>query len=612
MVKMDSAMANFISYLLRYTLPVIALSGLTLVLINGDASADLTSSDHRHSGTWRKEISHANWWRPLGGGSSIITDCQGTTHCGTHTKRGYRWLKHNTTVTWLCSYGGKAWKTYHNSDYDGPSSPPSDAQGTRVCRSSLHVATTTTTRPAPTTTTTTTVRADDPPPAPSPPTTPPPSRPRPAPTTTTTTLPPIPEGWNDRCGPFVYRKNRAITETELPSYGSGSHYLSGRLPPGISWRAVRIDPQDRSWRLVRIKGKPTRTGTWTVRLRTAVPGPDPSITCTFQVVDPSWRGGCSFYLRQGQYANLRLPYYGPGSFTYRWGSGQIPPGMNRSGMTVSGSPQRTGRFSGLWQAFARGNSRYPFSLIRCSFRVASPPPTTTTTTTSTTTTTTKPPVSCSWRVNRSAVNTVKTEIGWETHIPLSAAGRADPPHPDIPGGREYLVVTGDFGDGVFPDVWPVWDAGAVLDVSDTGGCAWTAQSVVTRVRQLFMWNEADAAVIRRVSPVTAERWDRMDADQRSRLQGQIRREWRRLDDEAGRMDKVILGSSCPIATSAANRSRLCQWGLPHPGVYEWRASVTYSTVEEATGDALESELTVASGADHFVRLVDHASYQGRR
>ncbi len=133
-----------------------------------------------------------------------------------------------------------------------------------------------------------------------------------------------------------------------------------------------------------------------------------------------------------------------------------------------------------------------------------------------------------------------------------------------------------------------------------------------RVRQLFMWNEADAAVIRRVSPVTAERWDRMDAGQRSRLQGQIRREWRRLDDEAGQIDKVILGSSCPIATSAANRSRLCQWGLPHPGVYEWRVSVTYSTVEEATGDALESELTVASGADHFVRLVDHASYQGRR
>lgn len=604
-------MANY-KFVLRFIIPAIALSGLTLVLFDGNAEANLTSRDHRHVGSWTKSFIHTNWWRPLGGGSSETTNCQDVTHCGTHTKRGYRWLKHNTTVTWMCSYGGKAWKTYHNSDYDGPSSPPSDAQGTRVCRSSLHVATTTTTRPAPTTTTTTTVRVDEPPPTPPPSPTPPTSRPRPAPTTTTTTLPPIPEGWNDRCGPFVYRKNRAITETELPSYGSGSHYLSGRLPPGISWRAVRIDPQDRSWRLVRIKGKPTRTGTWTVRLRTAVPGPDPSITCTFQVVDPSWRGGCSFYLRQGQYANLRLPYYGPGSFTYRWGSGQIPPGMNRSGMTVSGSPQRTGRFSGLWQAFARGNSRYPFSLIRCSFRVASPPPTTTTTTTSTTTTTTKPPVSCSWRVNRSAVNTVKTEIGWETHIPLSAAGRADPPHPDIPGGREYLVVTGDFGDGVFPDVWPVWDAGAALDVSDTGGCTWTAQSVVTRVRQLFMWNEADAAVIRRVSPVTAERWDRMDADQRSRLQGQIRREWRRLDDEAGRMDKVILGSSCPIATSAANRSRLCQWGLPHPGVYEWRASVTYSTVEEATGDALESELTVASGADHFVRLVDHASYQGRR
>lgn len=603
-------MANY-KFLLRFIIPAIALSGLTLVLFDGNAEANLTSRDHRHVGSWTKSFIHTNWWRPLGGGSSETTNCRDVTHCGAHTKRGYRWLKHNTTVTWICSYGGKAWKTYHNSDYDGPSSPPSDAQGTRVCRSQLHVATTTTTRPAPTTTTTTTVRLDDPPPAPSPPTTPPTSRPRPAPTTTTTTLPPIPEGWNARCGPFVYRKNRAITETELPSYGSGSHYLSGRLPPGISWRAVRIDPQDRSWRLVRIKGKPTRTGTWTVRLRTAVPGPDPSITCTFQVVDPSWRGGCSFYLRQGQYANLRLPYYGPGSFTYRWGSGQIPPGMNRSGMMVSGSPQRTGRFSGLWQAFARGNSRYPFSLIRCSFRVASPPPTTTTTT-STTTTTTKPPVSCSWRVNRSAVNTVKTEIGWETHIPLSAAGRADPPHPDIPGGREYLVVTGDFGDGVFPDVWPAWDAGAALDVSDTGGCAWTAQSVVTRVRQLFMWNEADAAVIRRVSPVTAERWDRMDADQRSRLQGQIRREWRRLDDEAGRIDKVILGSSCPIATSAANRSRLCQWGLPHPGVYEWRASVTYSTVEEATGDALESELTVASGADHFVRLVDHASYQGRR
>lgn len=604
-------MANY-KFLLRFIIPAIALSGLTLVLFDGNAEANLTSRDHRHVGSWTKSFIHTNWWRPLGGGSSETTNCRDVTHCGAHTKRGYRWLKHNTTVTWLCSYGGKAWKTYHNSDYDGPSSPPSDAQGTRVCRSQLHVATTTTTRPAPTTTTTTTVRADDPPPAPSPPTTPPPSRPRPAPTTTTTTLPPIPEGWNARCGPFVYRKNKAITETELPSYGSGSHYLSGRLPPGISWRAVRIDPQDRSWRLVRIKGKPTRTGTWTVRLRTAVPGPDPSINCTFQVVDPSWRGGCSFYLRQGQYANLRLPYYGPGSFTYRWGSGQIPPGMNRIGMTVSGHPQRAGRFSGLWQAFARGNSRYPFSFIRCSFRVASAPPTTTTTTTSTTTTTTKPPVSCSWRVNRSAVNTVKTEIGWETHIPLSAAGRADPPHPDIPGGRKYLVVTGDFGDGVFPDVWPVWDAGASLNVSDTGGCAWTAQSVVTRVRQLFMWNEADAAVIRRVSPVTAERWDRMDDSQRSRLQGQIRREWRRLDDEAGRVDKVILGSSCPIATSAANRSRLCQWGLPHPGVYEWRVSVTYSTVEEATGDALESELTVASGADHFVRLVDHASYQGRR
>ena len=174
------------------------------------------------------------------------------------------------------------------------------------------------------------------------------------------------------------------------------------------------------------------------------------------------------------------------------------------------------------------------------------------------------------------------------------------------------MVTGDLGAGTFPDVWPTWDADAVLDVTDTGGCSWTAQTVVTRVRQLFMWNESEAAIIRRASPETAERWDRMSAEQRTLLQQGLRGEWRRLGGAEGADNRLTLGSACPLTASAADRARLCQWGLPHPGVYQWQTTVAYTTVEEATGKALESELPVAYGVNRFLRLVDHASFGGRR
>ena len=617
-------MANF-SFLLRLVVPAVALSGLMLVVLNGDAEADLTDRNHRHAGAWDKTYVHTNWWRPLRGGASETTTCQNATDCGTHTRRGYRWLKHNTSVTWTCSYGGRAWKTYHNRAYSGPSAPPRDAGGVTTCRSPLHVATTTTstttTVATTTTTTTTTTLVDNPPPPtppPTPPTTEPPApprpRPKPQPTTTTTTLAPVPQGWNSNCGPFNFTQNRRISETELPSYGAGRHYLSGALPPGLTWRTVQIDPTDRNWRLVRISGKPTRAGSWTVRLRAAVPGPDPSINCTFRVAGPSWSSRCWFNLTKGTYANLTLPRYGPGNYRHEFGPGRLPPGMSLRGMTLRGRPNQVGYFILPWLARTGHRS----ILTYCRFIVTAPPTTTTTTsTTSTTTTSTTttiaadPPVSCSWQVNTAAARAVTGEIGWETRVPLSETGKANPPHPNTPGGGDFLVVTGDLGAGTFPDVWPTWEDDAALDVTDTGGCAWTAQTVITRARQLFMWNESEAALIRQAAPVEAERWERMNAGQRARLQQQLRGEWRRLGG-AGADNRLSVGSACPLTTPAAGRDRLCRWGLPHPGVYQWQTTVAYSTVEESTGDELESEMIIASGVNRFLRLVDYASFQGRR
>lgn len=633
-------MANF-SFPLRFIIPAVALSGLMLVALNGDADADLTNRNHRHAGTWDKTYVHTNWWRPIRGGSSETTTCNNATDCGTHTRRGYQWLKHNTSVTWTCSYGGRAWKTYHDRAYSGPSAPPRDAGGVTTCRSPLHVATTTTTRvsnpPPPTSPSPTTTKPPaTPPPTTKPPVTPPPTtkppappRPRPNPqpnptTTTTTTLAPVSLGWNSNCGPFNFTQNRRISETELPSYGAGRHYLSGSLPPGLTWRAVQIDPQDRNWRLVRVSGKPTRAGNWTVRLRAAVTGPDPSITCTFRVAGPSWSGRCWFYLTKGTYANLTLPRYGPGNYRHEFGSGRLPPGMSVRGMTVRGRPRQVGYFILPWRAI-RGHRSV---LTYCRFIVTAPPTTTTTTTTTTTSTTTStttttttstttttiaadPPVSCSWQVNAAAAGAITGEIGWATRVPLSETGQANPPHPNTPGGGEFLVVTGDLGAGAFPDVWPTWEDAAVLDVTDTGGCAWTAQTVITRARQLFMWNESEAALIRQAAPVEAERWDRMDTGQRARLQRQLQGAWRRLGG-AGADNRLWVGSACPLTTPAADRDRLCRWGLPHPGVYQWETTVAYSTVEESTGDELESELIIASGVNRFLRLVDYASFQGRR
>ena len=190
-----------------------------------------------------------------------------------------------------------------------------------------------------------------------------------------------------------------------------------------------------------------------------------------------------------------------------------------------------------------------------------------------------------------------SRLRWVTLVGIESQGepgRPWPPHPDVPGGAEYLVVSGS-------PVWPVIDPDAVWHVPSDDGCLWQAVSVQTRLTQLLPWNARHRSMIENAGAARPSagldaylsRWDNLSADQ----QAQAQQSHRSRDIRA----------SCDIATAlaAADSYDRCRWELASAGVWSWQARACFEGIAEDT--AFRECATLASGIEWFLEIIDYTS-----
>ena len=190
-----------------------------------------------------------------------------------------------------------------------------------------------------------------------------------------------------------------------------------------------------------------------------------------------------------------------------------------------------------------------------------------------------------------------SQLIWHTLVGVEGQGepgRPWPPHPDVPGGAEYLVVSGS-------PVWPVIDPGASWYVASDDGCLWVAISVQTRLMHLLPWRASHRSTIENAHAARSgagfdaylRRWDNLSAAQ----QTQAQRHHRNRDVRA----------SCGVATAmiAADAYDRCRWELPTPGVWSWQVRACF---EGVGADATFHECaTLASGVEWFLGIIDYTS-----
>jgi len=191
-----------------------------------------------------------------------------------------------------------------------------------------------------------------------------------------------------------------------------------------------------------------------------------------------------------------------------------------------------------------------------------------------------------------------SQLTWTTLVsiePQGEPGRPWPPHPEVPGGREYLLVAGS-------PVWPVLDPDASWYVPSDDGCLWQAVSVQTRLTQLLPWSARHRSMIENAGEVRPSagfdtylsRWDNLSPSQ----QAQVERRRRSRD----------VNASCDIATAmvAADSYNRCRWELATPGVWSWQASACFEGVGE-DGATFRRCDTLARGVEWFLEIIDYTS-----
>ena len=190
-----------------------------------------------------------------------------------------------------------------------------------------------------------------------------------------------------------------------------------------------------------------------------------------------------------------------------------------------------------------------------------------------------------------------SQLGWVTLVGIESQGepgRPWPPHPDVPGGAEHLVVSGS-------PVWPVIEPDAVWHVPSDDGCLWRAVSVKTRLAQLLPWNARHRSMIENAGAARPSagldaylgRWDNLSAAQ----QAQAQQSHRSRD----------VNASCDIATAMATADSYnrCRWELAKPGVWSWQARACFEGVAEDT--TFHECATLASGVEWFLEIIDYTS-----
>ena len=190
-----------------------------------------------------------------------------------------------------------------------------------------------------------------------------------------------------------------------------------------------------------------------------------------------------------------------------------------------------------------------------------------------------------------------SQLTWKTRVSIEPAGepgRPWPPHPDVPGGAKYLVVSGS-------PVWPEVDPPGLWYVQSDDGCLWQAVSVQTRLVELLPWSARHRSMIENASAARPgagfdtylSRWDNLSAAQ----QAQVEQHHRNRD----------VNASCGIETANSEQSRdRCRWELATPGVWSWQASACFEG-EGEEGATFRRCATLADGIEWFLEIIDYTS-----
>ena len=190
-----------------------------------------------------------------------------------------------------------------------------------------------------------------------------------------------------------------------------------------------------------------------------------------------------------------------------------------------------------------------------------------------------------------------SQLRWVTLVgiePQGEPGTPWPPHPDVPGGREYLVVSGS-------PVWPVADPGDVWHIASDDGCRWEAISIETRLTQLLPWRPSHRATIENADSARPgagfdtylSRWDNLTAAQQAQAQQH-------------HTDRDV-SVSCGISTAmiSVDSYDSCRWQLAAPGVWSWQARACFRGVTENA--TYHQCATLAHGVEWFLEIIDYTS-----
>ena len=183
------------------------------------------------------------------------------------------------------------------------------------------------------------------------------------------------------------------------------------------------------------------------------------------------------------------------------------------------------------------------------------------------------------------------QLRWETLVGIEAQSEPGvpwPPHPDVPGGAEFLLVSQS-------PVWPVVDPGAQWYAVADDGCLWVATGVQTRVSQLLPWRTDHRRVLENAGTfgVYLRRWDNLTSGQ----QAQAIQRHRNRDVDV----------RCPLETAMVSQDSYnrCRWELPVSGVWSWQARACF---EADTGYTTYRDCaTLASGVEWFLGIIDYTS-----
>ena len=184
------------------------------------------------------------------------------------------------------------------------------------------------------------------------------------------------------------------------------------------------------------------------------------------------------------------------------------------------------------------------------------------------------------------------QLRWETLVGIEPQGEPGvhwPPHPDVPGGAEFLVVSQS-------PVWPVADPGARWEtVNQDDGCLWVAAHVETQVSQMLPWRSSHRRALENDSrfDVYLGRWDNLSPGQQAQA--------------IQRHHNGDVNARCPLETATVSEDSYdqCRWELPESGVWSWQARACF---EANAGHAIYRDCaTLSQGIEWFLGIIDYTS-----